>query len=142
MRLPPVLLSAIWLLGFGTVCTRPLWAAELTMRQGGVLVRLAFDHKVRHIKNRGGYGLDSNPADFDSRYYHYGVLGTWSADSASSVLGFFAVNRLTAEVWDTYAECRKVTFPALRAMQQRYRRLYDLPDPRAIADPDRRPRLC
>lgn len=33
---------------------------ELTMLQADALVRLAFDHSVRHFKRRGTYDLDSS----------------------------------------------------------------------------------
>src|ERR1700743_2178369 len=134
VRLDAPLAFAAWLTVLVVAQAR---ASELTVLQADSLARLAFEHQVKHIKKRGGYSLDPYPPEFDSRYFHFQVLDVCGNpnEAGSAVLGGFAVNRLTAEVWDTYAECFRVNFPALRKMQNDYRRRYRLPA-RNIIPPD------
>ena len=89
--------------------------------------------------------MDTQPLGFDERYYHFDLWGSgWSPPGIDDegVLARYAVNRLTAEVWNTYADCWVVHFSALSKMQQDYRRRYHLPDPAAIPGRSRPPRLC
>jgi hypothetical protein len=119
-------------------------AGELTVLQADALARLAFEHKVAHIRHGRGYSLDPFPEGFDPGYSHFQVLGVWHdpSEAGSAVLGGYAVNRQTAEVWDTYAECFRVRFPALQKMQQRLSREAGIaPHPKARTSHSR-PRLC
>ena len=109
-------------------------------------MHLAFQYQTRHIKERGSYSFETYPEDFDSRFYHFDVLGIWGPrdEPGSALLGRFAVNRFTGDVWDVYAKCRHVSFPALRKLQAKLRRQYGLPDhePDSIPKHGKPPVLC
>ncbi|MGA7675154.1 MAG: hypothetical protein WCA78_08925 [Rhizomicrobium sp.] len=96
-------------------------AHEVTYDQAHALVSLAFEHQVRHIKHRGTFFLYRDPANrpnFDERFYDFDVDGNgWAPPGVEEegILGRFAVNKLTGEVWDNYAECWIVRFTALKA---------------------------
>ena len=106
-------------------------AGELTFLQAGSLAQLAFEHQVRHIKARGAYSLDPMPYNFNAgaRFAGFEVIGVWGKpdEAADAILGRFAVDRLTADVWDIYADCVRIDYPALRDMQRAYRTRYHLP---------------
>lgn len=114
----------------------------MTGAQADGLARVAFEHQVRHIKERGGYSLDPQRPSFDPRFARFEIIGVWGDPNEvlDSILGRFAVDRLTADVWDIYAECFRVDYPELRKAQQAYRQLYRLPDRRTV--PPSKPRTC
>jgi hypothetical protein len=101
---------------------------EITDDQARALVSLAFAHQVRHIKHRGTSFLYPDPAnhpDFDPRYYDFDVDGKgWTPPGIEQegLLGRFAVNKMTGQVWNTYGDCSVVSFAALRKLQNDIRR--------------------
>ena len=131
------------LLGF-MIAPLTVIAGELTFLQAGGLVRLAFEYQVRNIKDRGNYSLDPQMQDLPL-YPHFAtfeVLGIWGdpEETPDTILGRFSVDRLTADVWDVYAECFLVDYPQLRKVQQVYREIYHLSKRRNL--PPAKPRTC
>jgi hypothetical protein len=116
----------------------------LTIEQADDVVHFVFDHRIAHIKGHGGYSLDPYPLYHDKRFYHFDVYGVWHKEQGSALLARFAVNRTTGDVWDVYAECRHVSFPALRKLQAKLRRQYGLParEPGSIPNHGKPPVLC
>jgi hypothetical protein len=125
-------------------------AHEVTYDQAHALVSLAFEHQVRHIKHRGTFFLYRDPANrpnFDERFYDFDVDGKgWTPPGVEEegILGRFAVNKLTGEVWDNYAECWIVRFTALEKMQNEIRRRNGISAREPLGTPHRGepPRLC
>ena len=119
-------------------------AGELTFRQADGLARLAFEHQIRHIKDRGNYSLDPQMQDFAlyPRFAGFEVLGIWGDpdEVGGTLLGRFYIDRLTADVWDVYAECFLVDYPQLRKAQRVYREIYHLSKRRNL--PPAKPRTC
>jgi hypothetical protein len=54
---------------------------------------------------------------FRSGYYDFGLVFDNPKGAASNVLGHFAVNTLTGDVWETES-CKRFSFPALSKMQK------------------------
>jgi len=99
----------------------------LTYAQDEALVRLAFEHSVRWMpKNqRGTYGFDGYVHDPRERFDHFEMYGSgWGPPGTEDqgVLDRYDVDRQTADVWNTYADCYLVHFPALTKMQNEMRR--------------------
>ena len=71
------------------------------------------------IKSQGHtIALDPESRKDDPGFFFFGA--TWPNPSGSPVIGYFAVNRQTGDVWDE--GCRPVHSPSLTARQEKYRR--------------------
>jgi len=107
-------------------------------------VHFVFDHRIAHVKGHGGYSLEPYPKGYENRHFVFDVWGVWYKDQGSLLLARYAVNRTTGDIWDVYAECRRVDFPALRALQVVLRRQYGLPDhePDDMPNHGKPPVLC
>lgn len=117
-------------------------ARELTIQQADALARAAFEHRIAHIGNRVGYSLDPQTYRMkrDPRFASFEVIGVWHKDQGSAILAHYDVDRLTADVWDTYLDCVRVNDFQLRRAQDAYRKQYHLVDPRKV--PFARPYAC
>ena len=115
------------------------------MPEANTLVRLAVEHQIArvHIKGHPGFSLDPNAPAFDERFFHFEALGVLTPESVSAHIGSYAANKRTADVWDM-ASCCKVGFPALRRLQTKSRRQYNLPnrEPATVPNHGQPPRLC
>jgi hypothetical protein len=103
-------------------------AADLERLTGGeaeFLVNLAVDHQIEHLKKKGRFSLDQYQFEPDQRFYSFEALGVWSREPGSAVIGHYAVNRTTAEVWNRDS-CELITFPALEDAQEQLRRRHNI----------------
>lgn len=57
-------------------------------------------------------------------FYRFEALS--HSQVASPVVGFFAVDTRTGEVWDVAGFCKRVTSPSLEALQQRIRKRFEI----------------
>jgi hypothetical protein len=93
---------------------------ELTRRQAVELVDAAFVHVTRGLPNRGVFTLDPMGVENDPRFYSFQAVGNSAPreEVGSAVLGSFAANRRTGEVWDL-TSCQRIQFPALTQLRAR-----------------------
>jgi len=101
----------------GAASASSLHAARLvSLQDAAALVRADVEYQIRHINPGGSFSLDKN-AEPDPNYYSFQALAVWHPEKeGSAVLGNYAVDRRTAEVWND-DNCEEAHFPALTALQ-------------------------
>jgi hypothetical protein len=70
------------------------------------------------LKSRGsGIDLDNEAHADDPGFYFFGA--TWPNPTGSPVIGYFAVNSVTGDIWDQ--GCRLITTPSVQWLQSAIR---------------------
>jgi hypothetical protein len=82
----------------------------------GVARKLVYE--AIRIHNAGATLIES-PRDFDSEFYFFAA--TWPNPTGSPIIGYFAVNPWTADVWAARI-CERLTSPQIKTFQERIRR--------------------
>lgn len=98
-------------------------ASELTAEQAKQVLTVVLKHLHYKMSNRdlwidGPWPGDEKGTLFRPGYYDFGLVYSNPKAAASNVLGHYAVNATTGDVWET-ERCRRYRFPALSAIQER-----------------------
>ena len=103
------------------VCT-PALAEEaaarlVTVVEARQLVLAALPARTKHLPK---FGLEGGLDSRDARFYIFTAY--WAgAPNGSMVIGNYAVDASTADVWNAPAACVEMSTPALRKVQQQVR---------------------
>lgn len=107
----PLLALAVALVSQTVICAR---ARDLTAAEGRELVMQALDREAKKLPKLAIDLEDKVPG-----FYEFAV--TWDNPNGSVIVGFFAVNQGTGDVWRLVV-CRTVESPDLRRLQDAIRR--------------------
>lgn len=80
---------------------------------------LAVSTLTANARHLPGMRFDREKAPHPEGFYWFEVTAN-VPDEASPLLGYFAVNKTTGDVWN-YVQCRKLTSPAVRHFQEQLR---------------------
>ena len=81
------------------------------------LVMAAMPSSAKHLPK---FGLEGGLDSHDPRFYVF--MAYWAgAPNGSMVIGNYAVDTLTADVWDAVMACQELSTPALRKLQKEVR---------------------
>lgn len=95
----------------------------LTAPQAKRVLLLVLEHEHYKVASRdmvidGPWVIDKKGTPFRAGYYDFGLVYNNPGGAASNVLGQYAVNRLTGDVWET-EECKRYRFPSLTKVQNK-----------------------
>ena len=92
-------------------------ARQVTVVQARQLVLAALPARTKHLPK---FGLEGGLDSRDPRFYIFTAY--WAgAPNGSMVIGNYAVDASTADVWNAPAACVEMSTPALRKVQQQVR---------------------
>jgi len=97
-------------------------SAGLTADQARQVLIIVLKHQRYKMSNPaiwidGPWQGEEKGTLFRSGYYDFGLVFNNPKGAASNVLGHFAVNALTGDVWET-ENCKRFSFPALSKIQK------------------------
>lgn len=100
-------------------------ARTITVAEAKILVAAAVPEKTKHLPKFGvEYFGEPEPSQF------YFLTAYWAgAPNGSIVIGNYAVDRSTADVWDAAMECHEIQNPKLQSLQKSMRVRIGLSDP-------------
>jgi hypothetical protein len=97
-------------------------AGEISLSEAEILIyALPEAHDVRAEGMEIGWELQADSRQESKHFYYFFVYNTKRQGAASVTVGHFAVNRHTAEVWDTVL-VKRVESPELGGIQRIVRR--------------------
>jgi hypothetical protein len=108
----PLLALAVALVSQTVICAR---TRDLTAAEGRELVMQALDPEAKKLPKLAIDLEDRKVPEF------YEFVVTWDNPNGSVIVGFFAVNQRTGDVWRLVV-CRRVESPGLRRLQDVIRR--------------------
>jgi hypothetical protein len=111
-RLTMVLLTSAISVGVG-LNPAPLPPRRVNIDDARMLVYEAIK------KESAGAELIESPRDFDPDFYFF--TASWPNPAGSPIVGYFAVNPLTADVWDAWT-CKRMASASLKRLQRVVRR--------------------
>jgi hypothetical protein len=86
---------------------------ELTVKQAASLVHVVVEHQLKSVGRQVNFALDPMLKRPDRRFFSFEALGNFHSDRpGSAVIGNYAVDRRTGEVWNLDS-CRRIEFRAL-----------------------------
>jgi hypothetical protein len=88
---------------------------KIDVEESGKLV-----NEIVKVHNRGA-SVTSSPRAFDPDFYFFAA--TWPNPTGSPIIGYFAVNPWTGDVWNS-AGCERITSKSLKRLQQDIRRRF------------------
>ncbi len=90
---------------------------HVTVYEARQLVLAALHSKTKHLPE---FGLEGGLDSHDPRFYVFEAY--WAgAPNGSMVIGNYAVDASTADVWNAPAACDELSTPALRKLQKQVR---------------------
>jgi hypothetical protein len=103
------------------------WAQEtepfITLQEAHNLSVLTLTPRARRFP---GMRFDSEKEPHPPEFYWFEVTAN-VPDNASPLLGYFAVNRVTGDVWNP-VECKRLESPALARLQKQLRKKINIPE--------------
>lgn len=122
-RLIPFMLS-IWLLTPAYLGAQGLARRVLILSEAKELVVAALPPESINLK-----GFELQPYEDKDFPQYYFFLAEWAGSpGGSAVIGHYAVDKSTGDVWDTVVECDELTSPKLHKLQMDFREHLGLTD--------------
>jgi hypothetical protein len=108
-----IALSAVYLLCTANLCGGQNAAPIVSEETAHALAVSTLTASAQRLSGRR---FDREKARHPEGFYWFEVTAN-VPDDESPLLGYFAVNKTTGDVWDS-AQCRKLTSPAIRHFQE------------------------
>jgi hypothetical protein len=107
----------------GSLNTKNVRPSGLTADQAKQVLLVVLKHQHYKMSNPamwidGPWQGEEKGTLFRPGYYDFGLVFNNPNGAASNVLGHFAVNTLTGDVWESES-CKRFNFPALSGIQKR-----------------------
>jgi hypothetical protein len=114
----PILSFSILLFALaGTSASARVATPSLTLDEVRTLARAALTDSQQRLS---GVGFEFDPAQSHSRYIY--VTATWTGTKKGSViLGNYAVDKITADIWSATASCLEMKNSKLKQLQMHIR---------------------
>ena len=120
-----ILLTALVAAGFASIIVHAAGRPRaVSVDEAATLVSAALPSKLRHLPK---FGLEEYQDGHSPKFYFFTAY--WAgAPNGSMVIGNYAVDSSTGDVWNAVTECDEQSTPALRKLQRTLRARIGLTD--------------